>query len=167
MILVGFESERAQLIIERLEPAQISLGIGDQAQSVSPEHFSRNARFHARLKEFVDRQMRTGTAVDTFTFSCIDADDARKAVLAHASKHADSNTVICPMNTKISTIGAGLAALEYPQLQIIYASPMEYNETGYSSPGNTVTLFELQELLREPHLPQAAAAHPSLTNLES
>ena len=45
IVLVGFESERARSVIEILEPARLSLGVGDEAQSVSVSHYRRNRRF--------------------------------------------------------------------------------------------------------------------------
>lgn len=143
MVLVGFENERAQKLIEIMEPTKLSLGLGAPGKSVSPEHFSRNKRFYQGLQSFVGRQTRIHAEVDTFTFSCIDPYEARDAVLAHAAKYTEFNTVICPMNTKISTLGAGLAALDQEQIQIVYALPAEYNISGYSTPGPTATTFPL------------------------
>lgn len=146
MLLVGFESERAQTIIERMEPAHISLGIGNEAESVSAKHFATNDKFYKKVHDFVGQQLSTATEIDTFRFSCIDPLAARDAILAHTAKYSDFNTVICPMNTKISTVGAGLAAFVEKRLQLIYALPLEYNEKGYSTPGTSVSVFELNRL---------------------
>lgn len=142
IILVGFEVERARALIEIMEPSKISLGVGAQDRSFSEHHYTRNKRFQERLQEFINRQTRVQTEVDTFTFSCVNPYEARDAVLPQLDKHPEFNTVICPMNTKISTIGVGFAALKVPHLQIVYATVVEYNEEGYSTLGNEVSIFQ-------------------------
>jgi hypothetical protein len=143
MILAGFESERAQTLIELMEPARLSLGIGSINNSISPAHHSRNEHFFSRLKNFVEHKKTMNTEVDTFEFSCVDPLAARDAILAQTEKYREFNTVISPMNTKVSTVGAGLAALDCERIQVVYALPAEYNESGYSTPGDSVTLFDL------------------------
>ena len=141
IVLVGFEVERARTLIEIMEPTKLSLGIGAPENSISSHHYTRNERFRNRLQEFHVRQAQTQTEVDKFTFSCIDPDEARDAILLQAAKYTEFNTVVCPMNTKISTIGVGLAALQEPRLQVVYAAVAEYNEAGYSTPGEEVRVF--------------------------
>jgi hypothetical protein len=143
MILVGFESERAQALIEIMEPAKLSLGVGRKEQSVSAAHYARNKKFYEKLEAFVSRQTQIQATVDKFDFSCIDPSEAKDDVLLHVKQYTDFNTVICPMNTKLSTVGAGLAALEEDNLQVVYAQAEEYNQAGYSTPGATATIFEL------------------------
>lgn len=143
IVLMGFESERARLLIEIMEPSKISLGVGDPAKSVSQHHFARNERFLSRLGSFLETQTLIQTEITRFSFSCVDPFEARDVVLRESSRFSDFNSVVCPMNTKISTVGVGLAALASPRLQIVYASPEEYNEEGYSSPGDDVTTFEV------------------------
>jgi hypothetical protein len=48
------------------------------------------------------------------------------------------------LNTKLSTVGVALAAIENPEIQICYAEPEEYNTDGYSKPGKEVTVISLQ-----------------------
>lgn len=143
MLLVGFESERAQALIEKMEPAKLTLGIGRREQSVSDAHYAQNKIFYDKLEAFVCRQTQIQVTVDRFDFSCVDPDEAKNDVLRHVQHYAEFNTVICPMNTKLSTIGVGLAALEVDSLQVVYAQAEEYNLAGYSTPGETATIFEL------------------------
>lgn len=142
MILVGFENERAMSLIDYMEPAHLSLGLGAEAHSVSPIHFARNQWFHERLRAFVDRQARLQVSVDTFEFSCVDPVAASTAVISHASHFERYNSVICPMNTKLSTVGVAIAALSHPELSVVYSEPEEYNQEGYSTPSDSVTLVE-------------------------
>jgi hypothetical protein len=150
MILVGFESERALSLIDYMEPTHLSLGLGAETASVSAHHFARNRKFHGRLSAFIDRQARLQASVDTFEFSCVDPVAASSAVIDHASRFERYNTVVCPMNTKLSTVGVAIAALTHPALSVVYAEPEEYNQEGYSTPSDSVSLVEW------PHLQQAA-----------
>lgn len=143
MILVGHENERAQTLIEMMEPARVSLGVGHPDHSVSSKHYSRNKFFYDRLNEFVKHHERMDGEVEAFNFSCVNPFDARDAILSQVNKYSEFNTVLSPMNTKISTVGAALAALECERIQLAYASPAEYNRLGYSTPGDAVTLFDL------------------------
>jgi len=143
VVLVGFESDRASTLIEIMEPSRLSLGVGHMEQSISPHHYARNERFAKQLGAFLDAQTRIQADVERFTFSCVDPLDAQEAVRNQAKKFSEFNTVVCPMNTKISTIGVGLAALSDTTLQVVYAAPEEYNELGYSAPGEYATLFRL------------------------
>lgn len=143
VILVGFESERARGLIELMEPDKISLGVGRREQSYSESHFERNQAFFRNVGEFLQRQSLTQIDVAQFEFSCVDPIDTKNDVLKVVSQNSSYNTVICPMNTKFSTLGAGLAALVEDHIQIIYAQAAEYNVKGYSTPGDTATIFPL------------------------
>lgn len=147
IILVGFEHERSASIIEQFEPARLTLGVG--GPSVSPSHYATNQRFFDSLKIFVERTQLTQTAVETFKFSCIDPFNARDAVIEQANKDSGFNVVVCPMNTKISTVGVGMAAIQDERIQIAYARAIEYNESGYSTPSTMATIFEYPSEHRE------------------
>lgn len=142
IVLVGFEHERAAAVIEQFEPARLTLMRGDPAHSVSTDHYATNKRFFDELAVFVDRTQLTQSKVDARYFSCIDPFSARDTVLELAARSDDYNIVVCPMNTKISTIGVGLAALQNERIQIAYAQAIEYNEVGYSTPSAMATVFE-------------------------
>jgi len=141
VLLVGFEHERARAVIEAFEPSVLTLGVGMQSQSVSERHFQTNRRFFEDVQKFVEVRTTLGSAVNTFVFSCVDPDAARHSILAEVSRFRDHNTVICPMNTKLSTLGAALAATTEPEVQLCYSRAIEYNEAGYSTPSDQATLF--------------------------
>lgn len=81
--------------------------------------------------------------LDEFEFSCIDPIQARDAILEQVQRVDGYNTVICPLNTKIATIGAALAAFKRGDAQLCYVEPAVYNTVNYSSAGRTVTLFDI------------------------
>jgi len=143
IVLVGFEHERAKAVIERFEPTVLTLGIGEVSQSVSAGHYATNQKFFDEVKRFVDMRTSVYSAIETFQFSGIDPILTRDIVLSQVDRISGCNTVICPMNTKISTLGVGLAAIKNRSLQVCYSRAITYNEIGYSTPSQQVTLFRI------------------------
>lgn len=143
IVLVGFEHERAQTVIEAYEPAHLSLGFAPRLRSVSDQLSETNKAFFSRVQTFVSQTRQDTTRVDEFEFSCVDPHQARDAILNQVKKEDGYNTVICPLNTKISTVGAALAAFERSSIQLCYSEAAIYNHENYSSPGPIITLFDL------------------------
>ncbi|GJI88890.1 hypothetical protein [Duganella hordei] len=143
IVLVGFEHDRAKAVIEKFEPSSLTLGIGDVSHSVSKAHYETNQRFFDEVKSFIDLKTSIYSQVNIFKFSGIDPVAAKSSILAEVKRLPAYNTVICPMNTKISTFGAGLAAVENPALQVCYSRAITYNESGYSTPSAQATIFEM------------------------
>lgn len=144
VVLVGFEHERAKAVIEAFEPNALSLGIGEQGQSVSEQHFQTNRRFFEDVQKFVERRTSLSSTVNTFTFSCVDPLATKRVLLNEIARLPDYNTVVCPMNTKLSTLGVALAARELQRVQLCYARAIEYNEEGYSTASDEVTIFQMR-----------------------
>lgn len=142
IVLVGFEHERAQSLIQRYEPALISLGLGQKEESISLGHHLSNAEFHEKVKNFAESISETISSVQRFEFSCIDPIRTKEAILSTAQRSPGYNVAVCPMNTKPSTIGAALAGFANESLQLVYVQPIEYNLDGYSTPGETCTIFD-------------------------
>ena len=136
VILVGFEAERAELLIDAWEPDAVSLGKGFDATDEAKRHLPTNIRTLRQLLVHYPRH-------DEFDFSCIDAGATKVALELQVAKYPDHNTVIAPMNTKLSTIGAGLYALSNSDAQICYAPALTYNISNYSAPGEHCLLSEL------------------------
>lgn len=143
VIPVGFEVERAMEVIATYEPAVLSLGIGRREESVSLAHHDANLNFFTRLESFVRGQENTCEKVSQFEFSCIDPFVAKADLLEHLEKFQDFNTVICPLNTKISTVGIALLCLEQPAFQLCYAQPLEYNTDGYATPSDVIRVIDI------------------------
>jgi hypothetical protein len=136
IVLVGFETERAERIIAAYEPSELSLGYGSPLESISLPLHKLNKRFHKKLS---DRYKN----VADFTFSCEDAIAAKAAVQKRVESRDGFNVFIAPMNTKISTVGVALAALENPAIQLCYATAEQYNFEAYSTPSSECYLFEV------------------------
>lgn len=142
VVIVGFEYDRVATVIEQFEPARLTLICGDPEKSVSSEHYEINKHFFKKVQAFVERTQTTQTSVDTCYISCVDPFEARDTVLNLASQDQIYNVVVCPMNTKTSTVGVGMAAIKDDRIQVAYARAIEYNESGYSSPAETATVFD-------------------------
>lgn len=140
IILVGFEYQRASRLIEVLEPNVISLGHGAVASVTEPKHIASQKFFYDLLRKMV----ATHGNVEAFEFACNDPLEAKNAIVSQVARHPGFNTVLAPMNTKLSTIGAGLSAFEHGDIQICYAEALHYNYHGYSSPGSNCYLFEVK-----------------------
>jgi len=133
MILFGFEFDRTRELIEQYEFKYISLGFANLDDSIQSNHWKINVKRH-------DEILREYPNSFKFSFSLIDHSATKKAILSYLSldKFKETNTVIAPLNNKLSTIGAGLAAIEKEELQLAYAKPFIYNTSGYSQPGEAI-----------------------------
>ncbi|WP_027670516.1 hypothetical protein [Rheinheimera baltica] len=140
VILVGFEFDRAKELIQELEPTSISLGIGTEAYG--EVLFAENQRVSEKLQSFIES---IGGAyrnnVNTFTFSCSDVLSAKNSILQEVSKYSNSNITLSPMNTKISTLAAGAAAIENDLIKLCYVEPLETSTVNVAKSGDQVTLF--------------------------
>lgn len=147
IILAGFESERAEKLIEAYEPAVVSLGLGEREASISEDHHDLNSVFHQRVVDFCTSISARSAGIRNFEFSCIDPIEAKVAIERQIAEYPGYNVIIAPLNTKISTVGAALAALERPSIQLCYSHPLQYNISGYSSPDENCRLFDLPDFL--------------------
>ena len=136
IILFGFEYDRTIRIIEEYEYDSITLGFGDLP--IEDNHMKINCERHKKLL------LRHPEAKE-FKFSLIDPMQTKDQILSYIeSKNlSDNNIVIAPMNNKISTIGAGLAAITNQNIQLAYAKASIYNTEGYSSPSDNVYFFKI------------------------
>jgi len=134
IIMVGFEADRAERLLQEYEPSKVSLGLGAPDSSISPDHYKANKLFHQRL-------IQKYANVLEFTFSCFDPEAARDALRAQALRLPKHNVLIAALNTKISTLGAALLALEDDSIQLCYATAHQYNEARYSTPGDHCYYF--------------------------
>jgi hypothetical protein len=136
IILAGFETERAEKLVEFYEPTLLSIGHGDPLASIANSHFVLNRQFHRKL-------MDKYRDVRTFTFSCADPSETERAIEEQISKFPHFNIILAPLNTKISTAGAAMIAMKNPAIQLCYASVTTYNERAYSSPSQDCYIFQL------------------------
>jgi hypothetical protein len=144
--MLGFELERARDIIDNYEPAQITIGCGKSRYAGADQMYDRNKQLFEELKVLY------GTSIHEFEFSLDDPLDTKRALEETIKENQGYSYVVAPLNNKISTLGAGLFALEHPSVQICYGVVSEYNEEEYSEPSEEVLLIPLTEMGLKPDL---------------
>lgn len=143
IVMSGFEIERATEVIKWYEPVAISIGRGEKNQSISSSHFNSNKASHDKIYCFAQEFNSIDIHYDEFEFSCIDPFKTKTQILEYTQKLKDCNIVICPLNNKISTVGAVLAAIENDNIQLCYSQPAEYNIENYVEPSKYVRFIKL------------------------
>lgn len=136
VVLVGFEKERAEILINSFEADKLYLGC-------VPPRESHNEELSKINKANFDRLVSLVGECNVFEFSCRylqQTHDGLKEII-EANKE-DYNIIISPMNNKLSTLAVANVAFEYPDVQVCYASTNQYNTEAYSSPADKVILFD-------------------------
>lgn len=124
VVLSGFESDRMFKIIKELEPAVIHFGIG--REPTRAEFLDRNLNRQEEL-------LTTRPETREFGFPADNIDGSRDSIDRRISDTVDSHDIVfAPMSTKLSTIGCWKVAQSYPNSQVVYALPDQYNVAGYS-----------------------------------
>ncbi len=141
VILAGVEQERAISAIDAYEPTHISLGIVPLEDSISLNIHERNVE----LRNYLVRHFDNVTT--EFDFSAKDPSSIVSMLEVVTAKRPNLNTVIAPLNTKLSTIGCGVFALQHPEVQLCYAEVDVYNASSYSEPGDEVLVVPYRELV--------------------
>ena len=136
IVLVGFQDERALSLIRQCEPFRVSLGLADENEPATQPHQATNVARFSRLKSILDQ-------VEEFQFKGYDAEATASILQEQIAGAPDLNTIIAPMNTKISTVGAASLALRDSTIQLCYAQPNSYNYQNYSVPDDDYYLFQL------------------------
>ncbi len=138
ILMVGYETERAEELIDLYEPSLLTLGYGGEDTSVSKNVFEDNLVIYSNLRA------RYGD-VHEFSFSCQNSIDACDSI----EKEIDDtyNTIIAPLNNKVSTIGAALLAMKNEEVQLVYAEPEKYNVHNYSSPSEDYYVINYLDIL--------------------
>jgi hypothetical protein len=141
ILLMGFEVERARSIFEAYEPAIVYVGSGKQSDSISDELHQRNLECLGRIMLDIG-----DAATKQFEFSARDPSQLVLDLEAAIEDDPTSNTIIAPLNTKLSTLGAGMYAKGHPAYQVCYASVDTYNEEEFSQPSQYVYRIPLTSL---------------------
>lgn len=154
IVLVGFEHERATELIKTYEPNLISLGHGLTESATHERHDAANRHFH----RLVALTASTYGEVRSFEFACNNPIEAQTAIEKQIRAARGYNTIVAPLNTKLSTIGAVLAAQRDEAIQLCYARANQYNYRAYSLPSSRCHILEIPELfiLASRHTPPNA-----------
>ena len=138
IVLVGFEDDRALALVHECGPSKISLGIASELEEIARPHYGINLDRLMRLKNIVGE-------VDEFEFSAHNAQVTKNVIHSIVEVNPSFNTIIAPMNTKISTIGAAMVALEDGTIQVCYSQADTYNVHSYSRPGEYFFHFRFDD----------------------
>ena len=141
IILTGFEKERATQLVELFEPDILSVGNG-----IDPTEQNHINTMDTMKNEFEIWFRNLGIRCDPFNFSCSDITSTIQTIKNQINKYKDVNTVLVPLNTKLSTVSAAMVALQNPQIQVIYPIPEVYN-LSYSKPSKNFTVVNFKELM--------------------
>lgn len=144
IVLTGFEKERATKLVEMFEADNVSVGNGSE-----PTDSNHVETMEEMKHQFMNWFSNLGTNWRTFDFSCSDIRKTRDSIFSMIKE--EENTVIVPMNTKLSTIAVALVAIEKEKVQIAYAIPETYN-MNYSEPSDNVRVINLMSLFDEVQL---------------
>jgi len=136
IVLVGFEVERARLLIDSLEPDAISLGVGYDSTDGKSKHLPKNI-------ESLHQICIHYPTFHHFSFSSINPNDSETSLTSQVALLPAMNAVVAPMNTKMSTFGAALLALKDRRVQLCYAPALTYNTPAYSHPADFCYLTEV------------------------
>lgn len=136
ILLGGFESDRALELIRTLEPARISLGLARGGKH--------NNEFDALAEQNIEQITAIYGGADEFSFDPYSPDAARAAIQARATASPGFNVAVAPMSTKLSTIGAAIAATQDHSIQLCYPQAVLYNYRRYSRPSDSVYVVQFQ-----------------------
>jgi hypothetical protein len=145
IILVGYEVERCLKLIEEYEPSLVSFGIPKEKDSA-------NKKIHYLNFHRYQRLLAAYPFVNEFRFSSIDPDKTYKDLKRLISKNNGFNTVIAPMNSKLSTLGAGIVGEEYSKVQICYPRANIYNTKDYSLKSNRFIIYSRTLIIQKSEL---------------
>ena len=142
ILLSGFEYGRAREIIDILEPDFLSIGYGGKNTSITSDLYKLNLEFTRKLMAYYSSEY-----ICKFEYSLKDPISVKKEILNLASSKPEYNTLVTPLNNKVSTVGVALAAIENSNIQLIYAQMAEYNESNYSQVKDDCLIFDLTKLI--------------------
>lgn len=123
IVLSGFEKERAKNLIEEYEPHEVYLGFS--SPGVQPEFELKNKELQSELLNYPN--------VTSFDFSAKEMSTCYESIRRLVDEIIDDyNIVIAPLCTKLSAVACFKVAKDYPDIQLVYCFPQEYNYVSYS-----------------------------------
>ena len=142
IVLSGFEHERITGLVEILEPDVLSLGVCND--STSDNHNSTISEYKNKFDTWA-QNLQALKRYERFDFSCINIESTIENIEKIINSDSDMNYILVPLNTKLSTVAAGIAALKNDAVQVCYPIPEVYN-VEYACPSQNVTIVDLLSL---------------------
>lgn len=142
IVLSGFEQERITGLVEILEPDSLSLGVC--SDSTNDNHNDTIQRYRKRFDDWA-RNLQVLKKYERFDFSCTNIEDTVKSIEKITNLNSEMNYILAPLNTKLSTVAAGMVALKNENVQLCYPIPEAYN-IEYALPSENATIVDLLSL---------------------
>lgn len=131
ILLNGFELERANALLSRLEPTSVSISVTDQSGSTHPKFAQVQLSVAGEIARYLAQSPST---VQIFPKSCSQTYESLLEHIRTLEATGIKNFCIAPLNTKPSSLAAFLLATLRREIQVIYAEPQIYNTGHYASP---------------------------------
>ena len=143
IVLIGFEAERSQILIDNFEPSLLYIGKAPKSNSTNDDI--------AEINEFnFNKIINLNPNSIKFEFSCIDITPTVNVLSEIIEEYRGLyNIVISPMSNKLSTLAVASTVFKYPEVQICYASTNLYNIEAYSTPSDFIYLIEAEKLIHD------------------
>lgn len=142
IVLSGFEKERIAGLVEMLEPDSLSLGVC--SDSTNDNHNNKILEYRETFDEWA-RNLQVIKKYEKFDFSCIYIEETIRNIEKIITSDSKMNYILAPLNTKLSTVAAGIVALRNEAVQLCYSIPEAYN-IEYALPSGNVTIVDLLSL---------------------
>ncbi len=142
IVLSGFEKERIAGLVEMLEPDSLSLGVC--SDSTNDNHNNKILEYREKFDEWA-RNLQVLKKYERFDFSCIYIEETIRNIEKIIDSDNKMNYILAPLNTKLSTVAAGIVALRNEAVQLCYPIPEAYN-IEYAMPSGNVTIVDLLSL---------------------
>ena len=139
IVLSGFEQERIAGLVEILEPDSLSLGVC--SDSTNDNHKDAILQYREEFDEWA-QNLQVLKKYERFDFSCINIEETIGNIEKITNSNSEMNYILAPLNTKLSTVAAGIAALRNENIQLCYPIPEAYN-IEYSFPSGNVTIVDM------------------------
>lgn len=139
MVIVGYEYERAASIINSLEPSSLALGFGRADNATTEKDQGANEHYLNLVKQMASSYQN----IDCFEVKCNDPFETSRIIKEKTDAQNEMNTVVVPLNNKISTLGVALAAIKNEKIQLCYAPASVYNYSDYSKPGDHCYIIDM------------------------
>lgn len=136
-LILGHEIERAIAIIDSVEPTLLTIVTGSKDGSVTEKMREKNIYF----KNYIKNCYSIETIEEEIDVT--DFEKSKNDIEKRIKFNNKFNTIIAPLNTKISTIAAGMVCLKNPQIQACYLPMEQYNINEFSVPSDKILFFPL------------------------
>lgn len=144
IVVVGYEYDRAMRLINETSPNRLVLVYG-KPNSNTTEIDEAWLYFEKLVKDC--RSIYDSNCLETIEVPCNDPFQVSDLLQIKCNNLLDYNLIIAPMNNKITTLGVGMCTKVDTNIQLMYASALEFNYQDYSIPGDKCYIIDYRTIL--------------------